>query len=96
MGSVGFETLGGYLHRSLHIAWSSLPYIAEVTVEEGLETAGVLIALWAALHRIRIGIGADGLRLDVPEDAAPASSADGADAEAPRTVSDDLAVLVTR
>jgi hypothetical protein len=55
-GALGVETLGGALYETAGLSWTSVPYILTASLEEALEAAGVLVALWAMLGRVRIAV----------------------------------------
>lgn len=61
LGAVGMEVVGGLLETgtvglgfvALHVA---------ILIEESLELAGVIVALWAALSYVRVEVSQAGLR----------------------------------
>lgn len=60
-GSLVLETVAGTLVETWGLGKASPLFILEVTIEEGLEATGVLIALGAVLATLRIAVGAGGL-----------------------------------
>jgi hypothetical protein len=63
LGAIGFEMLGGMISRAFDISEPGplLLYQAAEFIEESLEVAGALIALWATLDALEIRAGASGI-----------------------------------
>lgn len=75
-GAVGLEIVAGLLVETWGLSRSAPLFILEVTLEEGMEVAGALIALHAVLTRLRVVRGPDRLAIELRErtPASPASA----------------------
>src|SRR5690606_37424014 len=56
-GALGAESLVGALYRNLGLEGGHPAYMALTVIEESLEAAGVVIALWAVVSRLRLVVG---------------------------------------
>jgi hypothetical protein len=68
LGAVGMEVLGGLLETGTVGLGDQAQFTTlhvSILIEESLEVAGVIIALWAVLSHLRFAVSANGLRIAV-------------------------------